>query len=96
MTNAVLQVNVYMRQKTSGFKGRRFQIFIELQAAPNQIQTRSYSNNYTIVVTPSADRGPSTSATDTCTICWTRWRLATRKSWSARRAWWTMPCGRRR
>jgi tetratricopeptide (TPR) repeat protein len=40
---------------TSGFKYRRFQIFIELQAAPNQIQTRSYSDNYTIVITPSPD-----------------------------------------
>jgi hypothetical protein len=55
VTNAVLQVNGYMRQMTSGFKNRRFQIFIELQAAPNQIQTRSYSDNYTIVVTPSPD-----------------------------------------
>ena len=55
VTNAVLQVNAYMRQMTSGFKNRRFQIDIELQAAPNQIQTRSYSDNYTIVVTPSPD-----------------------------------------
>jgi tetratricopeptide (TPR) repeat protein len=55
VTNAVLQVNGYLRQMTSGFKYRRFQIFIELQAAPNQIQTRSYSDNYTIVVTPSPD-----------------------------------------
>ena len=55
VTNAVLQVNGYMRQMTSGFKNRRFQIFIELQAAPNQVQTRSYSDNYTIVVTPSPD-----------------------------------------
>jgi tetratricopeptide (TPR) repeat protein len=55
VTNAVLEVNGYMRQMTSGFKYRRFQIFIELQAAPNQIQTRSYSDNYTIVVTPSPD-----------------------------------------
>src|SRR5664280_1569107 len=55
VTDAVLQVNGYMRQMTSGFKNRRFQIFIELQAAPNQIQTRSYSDNYTIVVTPSPD-----------------------------------------
>jgi tetratricopeptide (TPR) repeat protein len=55
VTNAVLQVNGYMRQMTSGFKYRRFQIFIELQAAPNQIQTRSYSDNYTIVVTPSPE-----------------------------------------
>jgi tetratricopeptide (TPR) repeat protein len=55
VTNAVLQVNGYMRQMTSGFKNRRFQILVELQAAPNQIQTRSYSDNYTIVVTPSPD-----------------------------------------
>lgn len=55
VTDAVLQVNGYMRQMTSGFRNRRFQILIELQAAPNQIQTRSYSDNYTIVVTPSPD-----------------------------------------
>ena len=55
VTAAVLQVNGYLRQMTSGFKYRRFQIFIELQAAPNQIQTRSYSDNYTIVVTPAPD-----------------------------------------
>ncbi len=55
VTNAVLQVNGYMRQMTSGFKNRRFQVFVELQAAPNQIQTRSYSDNYTIVVTPSPE-----------------------------------------
>lgn len=52
---AVLQVNTYLRQQTSGFKGRRFQIFLELQAAPNQIQTRSYGDEYTIVLTPSPE-----------------------------------------
>lgn len=55
VTDAVLQVNSYLRQATSGVNGRRFQIYIELQAAPNQIQTRSYGNEYTIVITPSAD-----------------------------------------
>ena len=55
VVNAVLQVNGYMRQMTSGFKHRRFQIFIELQAGPNQIQTRSYSDDYTVVITPSAE-----------------------------------------
>ena len=55
VSDAVLQVNAYMRQPTSGFHGRRFQIFIELQAAPNQIQTRSYGNEYFIVISPSPD-----------------------------------------
>jgi tetratricopeptide (TPR) repeat protein len=53
--NSVLQVNLYLRQMTSGFKGRTFRIVIELQAAPNQIQTRSYSDDYVIVVTPSPE-----------------------------------------
>jgi TolA-binding protein len=53
VSDSVLQVNAYLRQQTSGFKGRHFQIFIDLLAAPNQIQTRSYANDYTIVVTPS-------------------------------------------
>jgi tetratricopeptide (TPR) repeat protein len=55
VTNAVLQVNGYLRQMTSGFKGRRFHILVELQGAPNQIQTRSYSDDYTIVITPSPE-----------------------------------------
>jgi tetratricopeptide (TPR) repeat protein len=55
ISDAVVQVNAYLRQQTSGFRGRRFQIFVELQAAPNQIQTRSYGNYYTIVVTPSPE-----------------------------------------
>jgi tetratricopeptide (TPR) repeat protein len=55
VSDAVLQVNAYLRQQTSGARGRRFQIYIELQAAPNQIQTRSYGFVYTIVITPSPE-----------------------------------------
>ncbi len=55
VSEAVLQVNSYLRQQTSGFKGRHFQIFVELLAAPNQVQTRSYGDEYTIVVTPSPE-----------------------------------------
>jgi tetratricopeptide (TPR) repeat protein len=55
VSEAVLGVNAYLRQQTSGFKGRRFQIFVELLAAPNQIQTRSVANDYTIVITPSSE-----------------------------------------
>ena len=55
VTDAVLEVNAYLRQQTSGFRGRRFQIYVELLAAPNQIQTRSYGNDYTIVITPSPE-----------------------------------------
>jgi tetratricopeptide (TPR) repeat protein len=51
----VLQTNLYLRQMTTGFKGRTFRVVVELQAAPNQIQTRSYSDDYVIVVTPSPE-----------------------------------------
>ncbi len=54
VSDAVFQVNVYLRQQTSGFTGRHFQVLLELLAAPNQVQTRSYGDEYTIVVTPSA------------------------------------------
>jgi tetratricopeptide (TPR) repeat protein len=54
VSKAVLEVNSYLRHQTSGFQGRRFQVYIELLAPPNHIQTRSY-NEYTIVVTPSAE-----------------------------------------
>jgi tetratricopeptide (TPR) repeat protein len=55
VSDAVLACNLYLRQQTSGFSGRRFQIYVELQAPPNQIQTRSYGNEYFVVVTPSPD-----------------------------------------
>jgi len=55
VTQAVLQISTYLRQQTSGFRGRQFQIFVELQAAPNQVQTRSYGDQYTIVLTPSPE-----------------------------------------
>ncbi len=55
ISDAVLQVNVYLRQQMSGFSGRHFQVLLELLAAPNQVQTRSYGDDYTIVVTPSAE-----------------------------------------
>ena len=55
VSDSVLQVSLYLRQQTSGVRGRRFQIFLEPQGPPNQIQIRSYGNEYTIVVTPSPD-----------------------------------------
>jgi tetratricopeptide (TPR) repeat protein len=55
VAQAVLQVNTYLRQQTSGFRGRRFQIFIELLAPPGQVQRRSYGYEDTVVVTPSAE-----------------------------------------
>jgi tetratricopeptide (TPR) repeat protein len=55
VARAVLQVNAYLRNTTSGFLGRRFQIYVDLLGAPNQVQTRSYVDDYFVVVTPAGD-----------------------------------------
>jgi tetratricopeptide (TPR) repeat protein len=55
VVDAVLNVNAYLRQQTSGLNRGRFQILLELLAAPNQVQVRSYGLSYTIVITPSPD-----------------------------------------
>ena len=55
VSRAILEVNAYLRNPTTGYLGRSFQIFLDLLGAPNQVQTRSYANEYFVVVTPSAD-----------------------------------------
>ena len=49
------EANAYLRNPTSGLRGRRFQIYVDLLGAPNQIQTRSYKDDYFVVVTPSPE-----------------------------------------
>ena len=55
VTEALLEANAYLRNPTSGFRGRRFQIYVDLLGPPNQIQTRSYKDDYFVVVTASAE-----------------------------------------
>jgi tetratricopeptide (TPR) repeat protein len=55
IARAVLLVNAYARNSTSGYLGRRFQIFVDLLGAPNQVQSRSFGDEYFIVVTPSVE-----------------------------------------
>lgn len=55
VVRAVTQVNAYARNTNSGFLGRRFQVYIDLLGAPNQVHTRSYADDYLVVVTPSAE-----------------------------------------
>jgi len=55
VTRAVTEVSGYLRADAGGFRGWRFQIYVDLLGAPNQIHTRSYSNEYFVVVTPSPE-----------------------------------------
>lgn len=55
LTAALLQATYYLRNPTSGYMGRRFQVFIDLLGPPNQVQTRNYKDDYFVVVTPSPE-----------------------------------------
>jgi tetratricopeptide (TPR) repeat protein len=55
VSRAILEVNAYMRNVTSGFLGRRFLVYVDLLGAPNQVQTRNYIDDYYVVITPAAD-----------------------------------------
>jgi tetratricopeptide (TPR) repeat protein len=49
----LFEANGYVRNP-SGYLGRRFQIYLDLLAAPDQVQVRSYRDDYYIVITPSS------------------------------------------
>ncbi len=55
VSRAVLEVNAYLRNVTSGYLGRRFQIYVDLMAPPNQVQTRSYVDDYTVILSPAVE-----------------------------------------
>jgi len=55
VSKAVFDVNAYLRVPTGSFLGRRFQVYLDLLGAPNQIQTRSYGDDYYVVLTPSPE-----------------------------------------
>jgi predicted negative regulator of RcsB-dependent stress response len=51
--NTLFEANGYLRNP-SGYLGRRFQIYLDLLAAPDQVQVRSYRDDYYVVITPSS------------------------------------------
>ena len=51
--SAVLGANAYTRNPSGAASSRRFQIYLDLLGAPDQIQVRSYRRNYYVVLTPT-------------------------------------------
>ena len=51
--NSLFEANGYLRNP-SGYLGRRFQIYLDLLAAPDQVQVRSYRDDFFVVVSPSS------------------------------------------
>lgn len=54
VSRAILEANGYLRNPTSGYMGRRFIVYVDLLAPANAVHTRSYKDDYFLVVTPSA------------------------------------------
>lgn len=55
VAETILQANAYLRNPTSGIRGRRFQVFIDLLGAPNFVLSRVLGDDYFVVVTPSPE-----------------------------------------
>ncbi len=53
--DALISVNAYLRNTAGTALGSRFQIYVDLLGAPNHIETRSYRNDYFVVLTPSPE-----------------------------------------
>lgn len=48
----LFEANGYLRNP-SGYLGRRFEVFLDLLAAPEQIQVRSYRDDFFVVISPT-------------------------------------------
>lgn len=55
VSKAILEANGYLRNPTSGFLGRRFQIYVDLLGAPNHVQNRLYADEFFVIVTASPE-----------------------------------------
>ena len=67
--NTIFEANGYLRNP-SGYLGRRFQIYLDLLAAPNQIQVRSYKDDYYVVISPPTPPLSTRSGTLSWPTCW--------------------------
>lgn len=55
VTQELLRANSYLRNPTSGYLGRRFLVYLDFMGAPNQVQTRSFGDDYFVVVTMAGE-----------------------------------------
>ena len=46
-------IGAYLRAGAGGYLGRSFRVYVELLAAPEQVQTRNYGDDAFVIVTPS-------------------------------------------
>jgi tetratricopeptide (TPR) repeat protein len=52
LTKMILSTNIYLKQPTSGYDGRRFVVVLEPMLAPNATNARVYGADYVVVASP--------------------------------------------
>lgn len=55
VVRSVQEVNAYLRNAGTGYLGHRFQIFVDVLGAPNQIQFHRYKDDFFVVLTASPE-----------------------------------------
>ncbi len=59
LTQMIFNTNIYLKQPTSTYDGRRFLVLLEPMLAPGQTNARIYDTNYIVVASPSRKVGDS-------------------------------------
>ena len=60
LTRVILETNVYLKQPTSTYDGRRFLVLLEPMLAPGQTNARIYANDYIVIASPVRKTGVDT------------------------------------
>ncbi len=55
----IQRTDLYLKMPSSGYLGRRFVVYVEVMAAPGQINARNFGSDYFMVLSPSS-AGPAT------------------------------------
>jgi hypothetical protein len=55
VASTISQTDVYLRLQVGGYTGERFVIYLEPLLSPAQVNSRDYSNNYFLVISPGQD-----------------------------------------
>jgi hypothetical protein len=57
LANMIRETELYLRLPSGSYLGRTFTIYLEVLGAPSEVNARSYSNDYYVVITPGAKAG---------------------------------------
>ena len=57
LASMVREAELYLRLPSGSYMGRKFTIYLDPLGAPSEVNARSYSNNYFVVISPGAKPG---------------------------------------